>query len=77
MKYYRIEMVKYEFVVSDLSKHTQNLTSCVAEKPYVPEKNDRYFDFKHLKICTHLNISYIFFISYVPWLLPDTSNPSH
>jgi WD40 repeat protein len=24
------------------------------------EKVERYFDFKHLKICAHLNISYIF-----------------
>lgn len=23
-------------------------------------KNDRYYDFKHLKICAHLNISYKF-----------------
>jgi hypothetical protein len=29
-------------------------------------KERRYFDFKNFKICPHLDISFIFFIVYVP-----------
>jgi hypothetical protein len=29
-------------------------------KNWCAEKNNRYFDLKHLKICAHLNISYNF-----------------
>jgi hypothetical protein len=37
------------------------LTSIPAcRKTLCAEKNDRYFDLEHLKICIYLNISYIF-----------------
>ena len=37
------------------------LTSIPASrKTLYAGKNNRYFEFKHLKTCTHLNISYIF-----------------
>jgi len=40
---------------------TSSLTSIpTCRKTLRAEKFDRYFDFKHLKICAHLNISYKF-----------------
>jgi hypothetical protein len=37
-----------------------NVYPCVVENPTCRKKNNSYFDFKYLKICLHLNISYIF-----------------
>jgi hypothetical protein len=42
-------------------RESSSLTSIPAcRKTLRAEKNNRYFDFKHLKICAHLNISYNF-----------------
>jgi ribosomal protein L19E len=43
------------------NKHRNDVTSIPAcRKSLCAEKNDRYFDLKHLKTYIHLNISYIF-----------------
>jgi hypothetical protein len=48
-------------MVKQSGKKNVILTSILAwRKTLRAGKNNRYFDFKHLKICAHLNISYIF-----------------
>ena len=48
-------------VVNTKQTTTTYVTSVPAcRKTLRAENNNRYFDLKHLKICAHLNISYIF-----------------
>jgi hypothetical protein len=41
------------------------------------EKNDRYFDFKHFKLCTYIDTSNFLGVSCVPWPLLNTLSLSH
>ena len=51
------------YLILGLHNAITSIPAC--RKTLRAEKNDRYFDLKHLKICAHLNIFYNFFIRYV------------
>ena len=46
--------------LESLPKTVRIMSIPACRKTLRAEKNDRYFDFKHLKICAHLDISYNF-----------------
>jgi hypothetical protein len=55
------ELASPNYSASLAESQTGIVTSILrAEKHCVPTKDDRYFDFKHLKIRAHLNISFEF-----------------
>ena len=78
MRYIRtLDLQQYIKLFSSF-KLIERLTSIpTCRKTLCAKKNNRYFDFKHLKIYAHFNISYKFFISIVPWPLLNTPKPSY